>query len=56
MQPIFILTSAMPKISKKKIGGRAYRNYDDKYLQNALEQIEKGKMSIRKASEMYAIP
>lgn len=46
----------MPRAPKNKVGGRAYCNYNPIYLKNALEEIRKGKISIRQASEKYAVP
>ncbi|KAJ8712264.1 hypothetical protein PYW07_005106 [Mythimna separata] len=46
----------MPRIYKKKLGTREYRNYSEATVNEALSQVVDGKLSIRGASEQYNIP
>lgn len=45
----------MPRKYKRSLGARAYRNYTDEALQNALTDIRLKKLSYRQASEKYGI-
>lgn len=46
----------MPRKYVKKLGSYGKRNYDPAYLERALDAVRKGRLSMRKASEMYAVP
>lgn len=46
----------MGRSYKKKVGGRTYQNYTEETLNEALEQIVEGKLSLNKASKQYKIP
>ncbi|XP_026326216.1 uncharacterized protein LOC113234910 [Hyposmocoma kahamanoa] len=45
----------MPRIYKRKLGSREYRNYTEARLEEALTQIVDGKLTIRGASQLYNI-
>ncbi|VEN60718.1 unnamed protein product [Callosobruchus maculatus] len=45
----------MPRVYKRKIGSRNYRNYTNERLEEALKNIRQNKLSIRLASEKYGI-
>ncbi|KAJ8732805.1 hypothetical protein PYW07_015404 [Mythimna separata] len=53
---IFLFSRTMPRIYKKKLGTREYRNYSEATVNEALSQVVDGKLSIRGASEQYNIP
>ncbi|XP_068082137.1 uncharacterized protein [Anabrus simplex] len=46
----------MPRTYVKKMGREGKRNYSAVYLENAVREVKKGKLSIRKASECYGVP
>lgn len=45
----------MPRDYKRKLGSRRYQNYTSEMLQNAVDGVKNGQMSLRKAAEMYGI-
>nr|CAI5866988.1 unnamed protein product [Callosobruchus analis] len=45
----------MPRVYKRKVGSRNYRNYTNERLEEALKDIRQNKLSIRLASEKYGI-
>lgn len=45
----------MPRVYKRKIGSRAYKNYTDEKLKQALEEIRSKNISLRLAAEKYGI-
>lgn len=46
----------MPRTYIKKRGPQGNRNYDMRYLERAVRAVKSGRMTIRGASEQYAIP
>ncbi|KAJ8909324.1 hypothetical protein NQ315_016043 [Exocentrus adspersus] len=46
----------MPRNYRKQLGPRQNRNYDPVYLERAIAAVRRGTLSIRTASEQYAIP
>lgn len=46
----------MPRIYKKKLGSREYKNYPAARVEAALGKVLDGRLSIRGASEQYNIP
>lgn len=46
----------MPRKYVKLIGARGNCNYDKRFLVNAIREVNSGRISIRAASEKYAIP
>ena len=46
----------MPSNYSKQTGQAGKRNYDPKYLEHALKAVQSGRMSIRQASQQYAVP
>lgn len=46
----------MPRVYKRKIGSRQYKNFTDETLENALQAIADGNMTIRRASREFKIP
>uniref|UniRef100_A0A1Y1K537 DDE-1 domain-containing protein n=2 Tax=Photinus pyralis TaxID=7054 RepID=A0A1Y1K537_PHOPY len=46
----------MPRKYVKRLGAYGKRNYDRAYLERALDAVRKGRLSLRKASEMFAVP
>lgn len=50
------LIPIMPRNYKKKIGPGGKLNYNTDYLKNAMEAVKRGHISIRQASEQYAVP
>lgn len=46
----------MPRNYRKKLGPRGNRNYDPEYLNRAVSSVRRGILSIRQASEQYAVP
>ena len=47
----------MPKIYKRKIGSRGYKSsYSEEVLKNAIQSVQSGRLSLRKASRNFKIP
>lgn len=46
----------MPRVYKKKIGPEGNRNYNLEYLKRAVIAVKRGQLSIRGASEQFAVP
>lgn len=44
------------KLERRKVGGRPYMHYSDTVLQQCLNDIQTGKLTQRRASEVYKIP
>jgi hypothetical protein len=46
----------MPRNYKKARGGHLYLRYEENNLLHTLDEIKRGKMSIRKSAEYYHVP
>jgi hypothetical protein len=46
----------MPRIYKRSLGSREYKNYSDSVVENALQSVLDGRSSLRGASKELKIP
>jgi hypothetical protein len=46
----------MPRVYKRQLGSRRYRDYSDEVINEVVAEIKRGSISLRKASEKYNIP